>query len=140
MTEPTRRKRRSRAKAPVVREKTPYEELEVPETATAEEIRGAYLGKVRQFPPEREPEGFKRVQKAYAVLKDAARRKALDLSVFRTRLEPDGSADAARGGGVDCGALFRERVFLLLLASSDLYAEDFARSFTDVEHEIESLS
>lgn len=140
MTEPTRRKRRSRGQAPVAREKTPYEELEVTETATAEEIRGAYLAKVRQFPPEREPDGFKRVQKAYSVLKDAARRRVLDLSVFRTRLEPDRPEDAERGGGVDCGALFRERVFLLLLASSDLYAKDFARSFADVEHEIESLS
>ncbi len=136
MTEPKRARRRRRAGASESRERTPYEVLGVVETASTEEIRAAYLSKVRQFPPEREPEGFKRVQKAYSVLKDAARRKALDLSVFRRSLDPDSAPVAVP----DFGGLFRERVFLLLLASSDLYVDDFARYYGKVEPEMEALS
>jgi curved DNA-binding protein CbpA len=110
--------------------------LGVAETAGTAEIRAAYLSKVRQFPPEREPEGFKSVQKAYSVLKDAARRKALDLSVFRKSLHPDPAPVVAP----DFGALFRDRVFLLLLASSDLYVDDLARYYGNVEQEMEALS
>jgi DnaJ-class molecular chaperone len=109
--------------------------LGIAETATAEEVRGAYLAKVREFPPEREPEGFKAVHRAYATLKDAARRKALDLSVFRR-----GLGNEAATQPVDCAALFRERVFRLVLASSDLYAEDLSRFYADVERDIEGLS
>jgi curved DNA-binding protein CbpA len=125
-----------RLRAPEERQGTPYEVLGVAETASTAEIRAAYLSKIRQFPPEREPEGFKSVQKAYSVLKDAARRKALDLSVFRRSLLPNPAPVAAP----DFGALFRNRVFLLLLASSDLYVDDFARYYGKVESKMESLS
>jgi len=126
---------RRRAKAAVSRERTPYEVLAVAETATAEEIRRAYLAKVREFPPEREPEGFKEVQKAYTILRDAARRKVHDLSVFRRTLDPERPPEPA----VDCAALFRERIFLLLLASSELYAKDFSRFSADIDPEVEAL-
>ncbi len=136
MSEPRRTGRRPKRTAAPDREKTPYEVLEVAETATAQEIRQAYLTKVRVFPPEREPEGFKSVQRAYTTLKDAARRKTLDLSVFRRRLEPDQVPDPP----VDCAAMFRERVFLMLLASSELYGKDFSRFYADVDREVEALS
>jgi len=129
-------KRRSKRAPQAAQEKTPYEILEVPETAAFEDIRKAYLGKVRLSPPERDPDGFKRIQKAYAVLKDAVRRKAFDLSMFRKEL----AAGSAVEVKIEVGALFRDRVFQLLLASSDLYSKDFSRFFASMDEEIRNLS
>jgi len=129
-------KRRSKKAPPVVPDATPYEILEVAETAAFGEIRKAYLAKVRLSPPERDPEGFKRVQGAYAVLKDAVRRKAFDLSMFRKELAAGTTVDVK----IDVGALFRDRVFQVLLASSNLYLKDFSRFFASMDEEIRHLS
>ena len=129
-------KRRSKKAPPVVPDATPYEILEVAETAAFGEIRKAYLAKVRLSPPERDPEGFKRVQGAYAVLKDAVRRKAFDLSIFRKELAAGTTVDVK----IDVGALFRDRVFQVLLASSNLYLKDFSRFFASMDEEIRHLS
>jgi curved DNA-binding protein CbpA len=42
--------------------------------ATDEEIRAAYLSKVKQYPPDRSPEEFERVRDAYEVLRDRRQR------------------------------------------------------------------
>ena len=136
MDDRRRVKRRSKRAPRVVQDKTPYEILGVPETAAFEEIRKAYLAKVRLSPPERDPEGFKRIQKAYAVLKDAVRRKAFDLSLFRKELAAGTTVDVK----IDVGALFRDRVFQVLLASSNLYLKDFSRFFASMDEEIRNLS
>ena len=135
MDDRRRVKRRSKRAPRAVQEKTPYEILEVQETAAFEEIRKAYLAKVHLSPPERDPEGFKRIQKAYAVLKDAVRRKAFDLSIFRRELAAGTPVDVK----LDVGPLFRDRVIHLLLASSDLYVKDFSRFFVSMDEEIRSL-
>jgi len=44
--------------------------LGVPADATAEQVRAAYLEKVRQHPPDRDPEQFERVRDAYGRLRD----------------------------------------------------------------------
>lgn len=136
MVERKRMKRRSKKAPPVVQDATPYEILGVAETAAFGEIRKAYLAKVRLSPPERDPEGFKRAQGAYAVLKDAVRRKAFDLSIFRKELAAGTTVDVK----IDVGALFRDRVFQVLLASSDLYLKDFSRCFASMDEEIRHLS
>ncbi len=136
MDDSRRVKRRSRRAPRAVQERTPYETLEVPEAASFEEIRKAYLAKVRLSPPERDPEGFKTIQKAYGVLKDAARRKAFDLSMFRTELAAGTTIEV----NLDVGALFRDRVFQILLASSDFYLKDFSRFFASMDEEIRNLS
>ncbi len=59
------------------------------------------------------------------MLKDAVRRKAFDLSMFRKELAAGTTVDMK----IDVGALFRDRVFQVLLASSDLYLKDFSRFF-----------
>jgi uncharacterized protein (DUF1786 family) len=59
----------------------PAEVLGVPAGASEEEIRAAYLSKVREFPPDRSPEEFERVRDAYDTLRDPrGRTKAMLLS------------------------------------------------------------
>ena len=55
-----------------------YEILGVAETAAKNEIKKAYFGLVRQYPPEKEPEKFKEYRKAYEVLFDENSRKEYD--------------------------------------------------------------
>ena len=53
--------------------------LGVTPEAGPEEIRAAYLRKVREFPPDRAREQFERVRDAYALLTDPRRRARLVL-------------------------------------------------------------
>jgi curved DNA-binding protein CbpA len=48
--------------------------LGVPENASDEDIRAAYLGKVKEFPPDRCPEEFERIRDAYDTLRDPRKR------------------------------------------------------------------
>ena len=60
---------------------TASEILGVPENASLEDIRAAYLSKVKEFPPDRSPEEFERIRDAYDNLRDPRRRaKAMLLS------------------------------------------------------------
>ncbi len=58
----------------------PFQVLDVPTTASDEEIRAAYLAAVKRSPPDRDPEGFQRIRRAYEMLKDAKTR--MDLKLF----------------------------------------------------------
>ena len=49
--------------------KTPYEILEVKEDAGDTAIKKAYLGMVRRYPPERCPDDFQRIYRAYELIK-----------------------------------------------------------------------
>jgi len=46
------------------------EVLGVDASATDEQVRAAYLAKVREHPPDRDPEAFERVRDAYDQLRD----------------------------------------------------------------------
>ena len=52
----------------------PYQLLEVAAEAGDEEIRAAYLRKVKEFPPDRSPLEFERVRDAYELLRDPRKR------------------------------------------------------------------
>ena len=52
----------------------PIEVLGISRDATDEEIRAAYLLKVREHPPDRSPEQFEQIRDAYEVLRDPRRR------------------------------------------------------------------
>lgn len=52
----------------------PTEVLGISQSATDEEVRAAYLRKVREFPPDRAPEQFEQVRDAYETLRDPRRR------------------------------------------------------------------
>ena len=56
----------------------PREILGVGPDATDEELRAAYLQKVRQHPPDRSPEEFEKIRDAFEKLKDP-RRRTLDM-------------------------------------------------------------
>src|SRR5437762_13014412 len=57
----------------------PYVTLEVDPQATVAEVRLAYLQKVREHPPERDPEGFKRIRESYELLRSPRKRAELTL-------------------------------------------------------------
>ncbi len=57
-----------------------YLALELPASASEEEIRERYLQLVRRHTPERDPERFQRISKAYEALKD--RRSRVRESLF----------------------------------------------------------
>ena len=52
----------------------PYQVLGIEPAASDEEIRAAYLRKIREHPPERDAEAFERVRDAYAELRDPRER------------------------------------------------------------------
>ena len=52
----------------------PREVLGVGQDAGEEEIRGAYVRKVKEHPPDRSPEEFERIRDAYDSLRDPRRR------------------------------------------------------------------
>ncbi len=52
----------------------PREVLGVPGNATEEQIRAAYLVKVKEYPPDRAPEEFEKIRDAYESLRDPRRR------------------------------------------------------------------
>ncbi len=57
----------------------PYKVLGIERAAAEAEIKQAYFASVREHPPERDPEGFKRIRAAYEKLKAANERAATDL-------------------------------------------------------------
>ncbi len=59
--------------------KTPFEILNIAVDSDDDAIRKAYLGMVRQFPPERFPEEFQRVRTAYESIKTARDRLRYEL-------------------------------------------------------------
>ena len=64
--------------------KTPYTILAIPETAGDKDVKKAYLEAVRQNPPDRHPEQFRRIRRAYeqiATLKDRLRYELFDTTI-----------------------------------------------------------
>lgn len=57
----------------------PYKALGVERTASESEIKQAYFALVREHPPERDPEGFKRIRAAYEKLRAGGERAETDL-------------------------------------------------------------
>jgi curved DNA-binding protein CbpA len=55
-----------------------YERLGVPRTAAPDDIKRAYRALVRQYPPERAPEEFKRIREAYETLASPSARHDYD--------------------------------------------------------------
>ena len=81
----------------------PFTVLGLEETADDEAVRAAYLAAVRKSPPDRDPEGFRRIREAYEALQDHERRLALrlfgppPLRLLRNSLTPCRRNDATSG-------------------------------------------
>ncbi|HEX4227143.1 MAG TPA: J domain-containing protein [Bryobacteraceae bacterium] len=56
-----------------------YEILGVSPNASEEEIRAAWLGKVKEFPPDRSPAEFEKIRDAYDTLRDPRERAKTKL-------------------------------------------------------------
>lgn len=57
----------------------PYEVLGVGPKAEDDEIRAAYLARLKQYPPDRAPDDFERIRDAYDLLRDPRRRAEYSL-------------------------------------------------------------
>lgn len=53
--------------------------LEIGEGASEEELRKAYLRKVKAFPPDQAPEEFQRIKEAYDLLRAPKKRAVINL-------------------------------------------------------------
>ena len=53
--------------------------LNIEENADDEAVRAAYVRAIRQSPPDRDPEGFRRIRDAYEAIRDTEKRLAFRL-------------------------------------------------------------
>lgn len=60
----------------------PHALLGISPGASDDEVRKAYIARVQEHPPERDPEGFKAVRSAYEKLRDAGARARQFLDSF----------------------------------------------------------
>ncbi len=60
-------------------DENPQSILDVPQDADPEEIRTAYLNKIKEYPPEKFPAEFERVRDAYTILNDTRYRTRMML-------------------------------------------------------------
>ena len=58
---------------------SPQNILGIAQDAKAEEIRAAYLAKIKEFPPEKYPAEFERIRDAYTILNDPRQRSRMML-------------------------------------------------------------
>ena len=91
-------------------DENPYQVMGLASTATEEEVRRAYFGLVREHPPERDADQFKRIRAAYEILRDPARRVEWDLFVA---LQPPAPLPSRRRPKPDL-AFHREDVVWML--------------------------
>ena len=107
----------------------PYSELGVARTATPAEIKQAYFGLVRAYPPEREPQKFKRIRAAYEQLRDAERRIETDMLLLQ---EWPASTRKRRTPKLDL-TLHREDVLAVARSATDLERRDWREHVARVE-------
>ena len=105
----------------------PYTVLGVPRNAPPEAVKKAYFGLIRRHPPEKDPQGFKRIRLAYDSLRDADKRSQTDLFLFD---DPYGEFDVhipEKHGN-------QEEIDLniAIYTLSDLNRTDFSDDFSDI--------
>ena len=112
----------------------PYSVLDVAHTASTEEVKKAYFALVRQHPPEKDPEAFKRIRAAYEQLRDPTQRQQTDLLRWQTWIEPalELHAMVAALDPALAPVLDRADVIRAARALSDLGRADFREDFHEV--------
>ncbi len=109
----------------------PYAVLDVAHTASPEEIKKAYFALVRRYPPEREPEMFKRIRAAYEQLRDPTQRQQTDMLRWQPWTEP-ALDDAPALDDVLDRELAADDVIRAARALSDLGRTDFRDDYREV--------
>ncbi|MFP4439076.1 MAG: J domain-containing protein [Chloroflexaceae bacterium] len=107
----------------------PYAVLELQRTATAAEIKQAYFTQVRNHPPERDPETFKRIRAAYERLRDPERRTETDMLLLNVWPEP---ARKRRPPKLDL-TLHHEDVLTAARALTDLERTDWREHYAKIK-------
>lgn len=95
---------------------SPYFILDLTADAGDDDVRRAYLQKVKDNPPDRDPERFRLIREAYEALKD--RRSRLDYALF-TPPEADFSRLLDRAFDISAPALTPDQLQRLLKSSSE---------------------
>jgi curved DNA-binding protein CbpA len=107
----------------------PYQELGIARQATVDEIKQAYFAKVREHPPERDPEPFKRIRAAYDALRTPEAKAATDLFLLHP---PVPYEPYKRAPSYDLD--FHPDDWLMLArANSDLTRTDFRADFREID-------
>jgi curved DNA-binding protein CbpA len=108
----------------------PYSVLGLKRGASHEEIRRAYFRKVREHPPETDPEEFKAIRAAYEQLRSVEQRTVTDLYLLQAPppWEPSKRRHPAR---FDLHLHPRE-VLIAAQAFTDLVRDDFRGDYKPV--------
>lgn len=111
----------------------PYEVLGLERGAGAEELRRAYVRLVRIYPPETNPDEFKRVRAAYETLRSPLRRAELAVLAFDETAADIELDLVAQAGEAD----FDPAALLLVVerSVSDLARTDFSDDLSPIGEE-----
>ncbi len=107
----------------------PYAVLGLQRTATAAEIKQAYFAQVRNHPPERDPQTFKRIRAAYERLRDPERRTETDMLLLNVWPEP---ARKRRPPKLDL-SLHHEDVLMAARVLTDLERTDWREHYAKIK-------
>ena len=107
---------------------TLYEQLGVEQTATNEEIKRAYFRLVRQFSPEKNPDAFMRIRKAYEELSDSDARMEYDATLSDFGNIPGEAATAIMEAERLAGKGLNADAITLLERTLKVYSEGSAAS------------
>lgn len=108
----------------------PYTVLGLTRKADSDAIKKAYFAKVREFPPERDPEAFKKIRAAYDMLRTPEAKAATDLFLPHP---PALQLSSKRPPTVVDLGFHTSDWAVLLEAFSDLGRADFRSDFRELE-------
>ena len=109
----------------------PYQILDIPRSATPEEIKNAYFKLIKKYPPEHEPEKFKTIRQAYESLKTSAKKAETDVFIFKDTEQSFEIPDEMRQS-YDVEIKAEDMIEILKELYTDLHKIDFADDYTSV--------
>ncbi|NCC35818.1 MAG: J domain-containing protein [Chloroflexia bacterium] len=103
----------------------PYTTLGLSVEASAAEIKRAYFALVREYPPERDPEQFKRIRAAYEQLRDPEKRLETDMQL----LQPWQASSSRRRPPAPVLDVSQQDLLLALELLTDLHRTDWREDY-----------
>jgi curved DNA-binding protein CbpA len=120
---------RARERVPNLTSSDPYAVLGLVRGASPREIKRAYFGLVRQYPPEQHPDTFKLIRAAYEKLRTTDVKAETDLFLFQP---PAPWEPRKRKSKIDLD-VHAEDIWLLLQQHGDLGRTDFKSDYRPVK-------